>query len=203
MTSRNEIEPMYRFHYWLCAILAAPLLIVVNPTAVAVSDPPERPEKRPHPAEVALLEELSLWIDHKMFVLKDGYDGWVKSGGAVQSGKIRTKIVYLPKPGPGEIHGDEFMNIVQGQPDDKLILDVRSPEEASEGKIEWAKNIPVDDLQSRLSELSKDKEIIIHCGTGMRAQMAHSVLQNAGYKSRFLNDKVAFLEKRTICCFKE
>ena len=95
------------------------------------------------------------------------------------------------------------MNIVKSEPEDKVILDVRTVDESIEGKIEWAKNIPLDDLQAKLGELPKGKEIIIHCGTGMRAQMAHSVLKNAGYKSRFLNDKLAFIEKRPICCFKE
>jgi len=150
-----------------------------------------------------VVEELSLWVDHKMFVLDGGYAGWVKKGGPVQREKIRTKIVYLPKPGPGEIVGDEFMNIVNSEPEDKIILDVRTADESSEGKIEWAVNIPLDDLQSNLDKLSKGKEIIIHCGTGMRAQMAYSALKNAGYKSRFLNDKVAFIKDQPICCFKE
>ena len=149
------------------------------------------------------IKELSYSVDHKMFVLNGGYNGWTKQGGPTQSGKVRSKIVYLPKPGPGEIVGDEFMNIVKSEPEDKVILDVRTVDESTEGKIEWAKNIPLDDLQARMGELPKDKEIIIHCGTGMRAQMANSVLKNAGYKSRFLNDKLAFIEKRPICCFKE
>jgi rhodanese-related sulfurtransferase len=150
-----------------------------------------------------VVEELSLWVDHKMFVLAGGYDGWVKQGGPVQSDKIRTKIVYLPKPGPGEIVGDEFMNIVNSEPEDKTILDVRSAEESVEGKIDWAVKIPLDDLKGSLGSLSKDKEIIIHCSTGMRAQMAYSVLKEAGYKTRFLNDKIAFVNERPICCFKE
>ena len=150
-----------------------------------------------------VVEELSLWGDHKMFVLDGGYAGWTKRGGPVQRDKIRTKIVYLPKPGPGEIVGDEFMNIVNGQPDDKIILDVRAVDETSDGKIKWAVNIPLDDLQSNLDQLAKDKEIIIHCGTGMRAQMAHAALKNAGYTSRYLNDKVAFINNQPICCFKE
>lgn len=155
-------------------------------------------------AEISpVMEELSLWIDHKLFVLEDGYAGWMKRSGPIQSGKIRTKIVYLPKPGPGEIVGDEFMNIVNSEPEDKIVLDVRSAAETADGKIEWAINIPLDDLQSRLGDLPKDKEIIIHCGSGMRAQMAYNVLQNAGYQSRFLNDKIAFIEKKPICCFKE
>ena len=150
-----------------------------------------------------VVEELSLWVDHKMFVLDGGYAGWHKRGGPVQSEKVRTKIVYLPKPGPGEIIGDEFMNIVNGEPEDKIILDVRTAAESSEGNIKWAINIPLDDLQGNLAKLAKDKEIIIHCGTGMRAQMAQAVLKNAGYTSRFLNDKVAFINSQPICCFKE
>lgn len=150
-----------------------------------------------------VVEELSLWIDHEMFVLEGGYRGWIQQGGPIQSDKIRTKIVYLPKPGPGEIVGDEFMNIVNSEPEDKTILDVRSAEESSEGTISWAVKIPLDDLQGNLGSLSKDKEIIIHCSTGMRAQMAYSVLKDAGYKTRFLNDKIAFLKDQPICCFKE
>lgn len=150
-----------------------------------------------------VVEELSLWVDHKMFVLDGGYAAWSKRGGPVQQDKIRTKIVYLPKPGPGEIVGDEFMNIVNGQPENKIILDVRALNEASEGKIEWAINIPLDDLQGSLNKLAQDKEIIVHCATGMRAQMAYSALKNAGYKARFLNDKIAFIKNQPVCCFKE
>jgi rhodanese-related sulfurtransferase len=149
------------------------------------------------------VEELSLWVDHKMFVLDGGYAGWSKRGGPVQSEKIRTKIVYLPKPGPGEIVGDEFMNIVNSQPEDKIILDVRAQDETSDGKIGWAVNIPLDDLQGSLGKLAKDKEIIVHCATGMRAQMAYSALKNAGYNTRFLNDKIAFIKNQPVCCFKE
>ena len=150
-----------------------------------------------------VVEELSLWVDHKVFVLDGGYAGWTQKGGPVQSEKIRTKIVYLPKPGPGEIVGDEFMNIVNSQPEDKIILDVRSADETSDGKIKWAVNIPLDDLQGSLDKLAKDKEIIVHCGTGVRAQMAYSALKNAGYNTRFLNDKVAFIKEQPVCCFKE
>jgi rhodanese-related sulfurtransferase len=150
-----------------------------------------------------VIKELSYWVDHKMFVLQGGYADWQKMGGPTQSEKIRASIVYLPKPGPGEILGDEFMNIVKSEPETKIILDVRTADESTAGKIKWATNIPLDDLQSRIAELPKNKEIIIHCGTGMRAQMAHTALKNAGYKSRFLNDKVAFIEKQPICCFKE
>ena len=155
-------------------------------------------------AELApVFKEISFWGDYKMTVLAGGYDAWTKKGGATQSGKVSTKIYYVPRPQPGEIVSDEFMNIVSIQPEDKFILDVRSPEESAEGKIEGALNIPVDELQSRLNELPKGKEIIVHCGTGVRAEMAYSILTNAGFKTRFLNDKVAFQGNRVLCCYKE
>ena len=50
-----------------------------------------------------VVEELALWVDNPLFVLEGGYAGWVKAGGPIQSDKIRTSIVYLPRPGPGEI----------------------------------------------------------------------------------------------------
>lgn len=150
-----------------------------------------------------VIEELAAWTDNAVFVLDGGYKGWIKAKGKTSTAKLRTDIVYLPRPVPGEVVGDEFMNIVKSQPENKILLDVRTPEETAEGKISWATLIPLDDLSSRLAELPKDKEIIIHCGTGMRASMAYTVLKQSGFITRYLNDKVAFLEKRPICCFKD
>lgn len=70
------------------------------------------------------------------------------------------------------------------------------------GTIEGAMNIPVDELQGRLKELPKDKEIVTHCVTGLRAEMAYTILRNGGFNARFLNDKVAIIEKKLYCCFK-
>jgi rhodanese-related sulfurtransferase len=60
----------------------------------------------------------------------------------------------------------------------------------------------VDELQGRLKELPKDKEIVTHCRTGLRAEMGYTILRNGGFKTRFLNDKVAVIEKELYCCFK-
>jgi len=142
------------------------------------------------------------WGYKHVSVLEGGYQGWIKSNGPIQKDTVRTKIFYLPRPHPGEIVGDEFVNIVKSRPKDKLILDVRTREEAAMGMIEGAVNIPVDELQSRLGELPKDKEIITHCRTGLRAEMAYTILRNAGFRARFLNDKVAIIENKLYCCFK-
>ena len=149
-----------------------------------------------------VVKEVSSWGYKHVFILDGGYDGWLKEDGAIQKAQVRTQIFYLPRPHPGEIVGDEFMNVVNSKPKDKIILDVRTPTETAMGTIEGAKNIPVDELQGRLAELPKDKEIITHCRTGLRAEMAYTILRNGGFKARFLNDKVTVIENDLYCCFK-
>ena len=152
--------------------------------------------------QAPVVKEILSWGYKHVFILDGGYDGWLKKDGAIQKGLVRTKIYYLPRPHPGEIVGDEFMNVVNSKPADKLILDVRTQTEASMGMIDGAMNIPVDELQGRLAELPQGKEIITHCRTGLRAEMAYSILRNGGYKARFLNDKVAVIEDNLYCCYK-
>jgi len=150
-----------------------------------------------------VVKDIVSWGFKRVYVLNGGYDGWLKANGATQKGQVRTKIFYLPRPHPGEIVGDEFINIASTQPKDKVILDVRTGSEAGLGMIEGAVNIPVDELQGRLKELPKDKEIVAHCRTGLRAEMAYTILRNAGFNARFLNDKVAIIEDKLFCCYKE
>jgi rhodanese-related sulfurtransferase len=154
------------------------------------------------PGLAPVVKEITGWGYKNVLVLDKGYSGWLRNNGAIQKDNVRTKIFYLPRPHPGEIVGDEFVNIVRTKPSDKLILDVRTQAEASMGVIDGAVNIPVDELQARLNELPKDKEIIAHCRSGLRAEMGYSILRNGGYKARFLNDKVAVVENVMYCCYK-
>jgi rhodanese-related sulfurtransferase len=64
-----------------------------------------------------------------------------------------------------------------------LILDVRSPEEYVEGHVPGAINIPYDQLDSRLAEISshKNKEIVLYCKSGRRTGIAVNTLQAAGF----------------------
>ena len=145
---------------------------------------------------------ISSWGYKNVAILQGGYKGWLAAKGPIQKDMVRTKIFYLPRPHPGEITGDEFMNIVNNKTGEVIILDVRTKAETAGGMIPGAVNIPVDELSARLSELPKDKEIVTHCRTGLRAEMGYNILRNAGYNARFLNDKVAILQDRIFCCFK-
>jgi rhodanese-related sulfurtransferase len=53
--------------------------------------------------------------------------------------------------------------------------------------LKGAVNIPAGKITERAAEISKDKEIITHCTTGIRAEMAYDDLKELGFKVRFLN----------------
>ena len=65
---------------------------------------------------------------------------------------------------------------------DLYLLDVRRPEELAEhGAIEGYVNIPIDELEGRLSEIPKDKKVITYCMRGGRASRAAKMLAEAGH----------------------
>jgi phage shock protein E len=62
-----------------------------------------------------------------------------------------------------------------------VIIDVRTPAEFSAGNIQGSKNIPLDAIFSKVSELKKlNKPIIACCRSGMRSGHATSVLKQNG-----------------------
>ncbi len=127
------------------------------------------------------------WGYKNTTVLKGGFEAYLSAGLPIEKGPLATEILYVPKPRPGEIPVGEFKQIVAKLPPDKFILDVRDVDEAMQGMLKNAVNIPTEELQANLHRIPKDKEIIIHCITGVRAEMAYHILKEAGYKARFLN----------------
>jgi rhodanese-related sulfurtransferase len=123
-------------------------------------------------------------------VLTGGMDAWQAAKYPFETGNLATNIVYVPKPRPGEIAIDDFKKIAADTPADTLILDVRNRDEGNAGMIKGAKLVPDEEILDRLSELPKDKQIITHCSTGVRAEMAYHRLKEKGYNVKFLNAKV-------------
>lgn len=69
------------------------------------------------------------------------------------------------------------------QKKDVFFLDVREPKELEElGTIKGYVNIPLGQLESRLSELPKDKLILTACNRGVRAARAADILGKNGFK---------------------
>ena len=71
-----------------------------------------------------------------------------------------------------------------------VILDVRTDDETEAGKIAGAIAIPAEEVVERLDEIPKDKQVYIHCSTGIRAEMAYVALKEKGYKASFLDANI-------------
>ncbi|MBD8068131.1 rhodanese-like domain-containing protein [Bacillus sp. PS06] len=66
----------------------------------------------------------------------------------------------------------------------KQFVDVRTNGEFKGNHIKGFKNIPLQQLaQIAEKELSKEKEVIVICQSGMRSQRASKVLKRLGFKN--------------------
>lgn len=131
------------------------------------------------------VKQLAEWGFKTASVINGGLDGWLKAGGELSTGAPATDIAYTREMEKGEVGIDEFKKALAGSAD-AIILDVRTKEEMGEGIFAGSVSIPLDQLEKRMAELAKDKEILIHCTTGDRAAMAADQLKKAGYKARYL-----------------
>jgi rhodanese-related sulfurtransferase len=131
-------------------------------------------------------------------VISGGLLGWQSVGYALETGAAAAKIAYVPKPRPGSIPAEEFKALAARTPADVLILDVRNQDEANAGMIKGAKLIPEEALAARIGELPKDKRIVVHCASGVRAEMAYQKLKDAGYKAAFLNADIEIAKDGAI-----
>jgi rhodanese-related sulfurtransferase len=85
-----------------------------------------------------------------------------------------------------------FPNVVPGQDvsvsvaaelnaEGAFVLDVREPDEFAAGHIAGATLIPLGQLGARLSEVPRDRAVVVVCRTGHRSAQGRDVLLGAGY----------------------
>ena len=66
---------------------------------------------------------------------------------------------------------------------DVVLLDVRTVGEFSRGHIDGFKNIPVDELRERISEIEIGKPVYLICQSGLRSYIASRILEGNGYET--------------------
>jgi adenylyltransferase/sulfurtransferase len=67
--------------------------------------------------------------------------------------------------------------------EDFFLLDVREPNEFQIGRIPGSTLIPLGEVPQRVSEIPRDKEIVVHCKMGGRSARAATFLRQQGYKN--------------------
>ena len=65
--------------------------------------------------------------------------------------------------------------------EDFFLLDVREPFEQDIARLPWATLIPLGQLTARMSEVPRDRKLVVHCKAGGRSAKAVGLLRGAGY----------------------
>jgi rhodanese-related sulfurtransferase len=103
---------------------------------------------------------------------------WIGLGFAVVV-IIVASILLIPK-----ISGNAHISVAQAYQkyqQGAFFLDVRSQEEWDQVHIASSTLIPLDELPNKLSELPKDREIVVVCLSGHRSEEGVTILRKAGF----------------------
>jgi rhodanese-related sulfurtransferase len=94
---------------------------------------------------------------------------------------IIALIVLLGQPAgaPAEISVDKAYEIYQQG--SAFFVDVREQSEWDEYHAPNTTLIPLGELESRLTEVPKDRQIVVVCRSGNRSQQGRDVLKQAGF----------------------
>lgn len=116
------------------------------------------------------------------------------------SGVATLEPQELPKVAPGKLSRSigamDFQKMMAEKSKEVVVLDVRSSDEYAAGHLPGAINLPDDQFYANYEQLVKnvptDKQIVIHCVTGIRAEgVYHALATRGGYENaqgvQFLN----------------
>ncbi|MCM3715898.1 rhodanese-like domain-containing protein [Alkalihalobacillus oceani] len=87
---------------------------------------------------------------------------------------------FMPVKGVKQISTSDLKKELKRK--DVQFIDVRTPGEFSRNKINTFKNIPLHELSQKGSQLSKEKEVVVICQSGMRSNKATKLLRKMGFQ---------------------
>jgi NADPH-dependent 2,4-dienoyl-CoA reductase/sulfur reductase-like enzyme/peroxiredoxin family protein/TusA-related sulfurtransferase/rhodanese-related sulfurtransferase len=162
-----------------------------------------------YPGSVPMTLKLIFGNDGKVLGAQGvGYDGVdkridviatvIRMGGTVED-LAELELAYAPPfssaKDPVNMAGFVAQNVLEGRshiatweevkamdPEDYILVDVRSEIEYQNGHVEGAINIPVDSLRSSLGQLDPNKTIVEYCQVGLRGYVADRILTQNGYR---------------------
>ncbi|MBU9721842.1 MULTISPECIES: rhodanese-like domain-containing protein [Bacillaceae] len=82
-----------------------------------------------------------------------------------------------------QIDVNELKELIKDLPSDKVVLDVREPEEYESGHIPGIPLLPMRSIPSMLNGFNEDKEYIFICRSGNRSQNVSLFLKENGFEN--------------------
>jgi rhodanese-related sulfurtransferase len=89
---------------------------------------------------------------------------------------------YVSRSEPGSVTVDELKAKLDGG-EKPFILDVREPNEWQICRIPGARLIPMAEVPSRIGELDRHQEIVVHCKMGGRSARVVNFLRQQGFEN--------------------
>lgn len=127
-----------------------------------------------------------------------GWKAWSGAGAEVSTEATEAAVVTPKDVNPEALAAaDEFLvNIPEGffavgsvekmaeaMDAGAVIIDVREPDEFSQGHIATAVNIPLRTLAASMDQIPTDQPVIVYCASGHRAALANSALHMMGFSN--------------------
>jgi len=114
--------------------------------------------------EEAIIRLSRVGYDHTIGYLDGGFETWKATNHEIDTinrmTAIELEVIYSNKP---------------------LIIDVRKKSEFDSEHVLNAINIPLNELNTRFSEIPKNSSFILHCAGGYRSMIAASILKSRGF----------------------
>lgn len=80
-----------------------------------------------------------------------------------------------------DVSVDEALRLWQTK--EAILIDIRTPGEYRAGHISGVVNIPLDELEKRMTEIPKDKKVVLICRTGNRSAQGTKLLHSKGFSN--------------------
>ena len=91
---------------------------------------------------------------------------------------VPTSAAAIAAPYPAEI---SVAQALAKRDAGAFFLDVREPSEWNQAHIAGSTLIPLGQLEKRVTELPRDKEIVVVCHSGTRSKAGRDIVKNAGF----------------------
>lgn len=95
---------------------------------------------------------------------------------------VTSNMVSETIPELQKVDTKMLTKMINSKNEDMVIVDLREPELFADNRVPSSINIPFEEIQSRYTELPKDKEIVFVCHTGRMGVESGNLLLGNGYK---------------------
>ena len=115
------------------------------------------------------------WGYKAVRIFPQTFDQWQTAKNPVGWGVNSNRISYVPKPKPGTVSKTDLKPSLQENPSGLILMcAIRMNSRKEDSQCPATSRRGTD---SRVKKIPQDRELVLHCKSGVRAEMAHNLLK--------------------------